>query len=131
MRFNKRALGLVAGIVLVVLSVPALAHHSIPSFWKEEASITVTGTVKQIRIMNPHSEIQLDVTDPNGQTATWVAIGSSASGMVKAGWKNDVFKVGTKITVEGAPPRREGAKGVLIRTVQGPDGSKFSLRTVD
>jgi hypothetical protein len=126
MQFRIWTLAMFASVILGVLSAPAPAHHSIASFWNEQANISIAGVVKQVRIMNPHSEILVDVTE-GGQTSTWLVLGSSVQLMRRAGINNDTVKPGATITIDGHPARKEGAKGILARTLTMADGKKFEV----
>src|SRR5262245_7667228 len=101
-------------LLTIALSGSLQAHHSIPTFWDEQKSITVEGVVKLVKIVNPHSEIVITVTKKDGQTEDWIGVSGIASQMIKAGWTNETLKVGTAVKVEGAPPRLQGAKGILV-----------------
>jgi hypothetical protein len=128
----KSCLTIMAAFLSVLLMfVPAVAHHSIPAFYNEKASIEITGIVKQLRVINPHSEILVEVTEANGQKATWVGVGGPTSPMIAAGWTNDVLPVGTRVRIEGAPARREGAKGLLIRKITLDSGRVLTTGKVD
>jgi hypothetical protein len=120
-----------AFISVLVMTVPALGHHSIPAFYNEKGSIEITGIVKRLRVINPHSEILVEVTEPNGQKSTWVGVGGPTSPMIAAGWTDDVLPVGTRVRIEGAPARREGAKGLLIRTITLDSGRVLTTGRVD
>src|SRR5688572_29363097 len=102
-----------AVIATVILSnLPAQAHHSIANFWYESRSIEITGVVKELKLVNLHSQIMVEVTESNGQKTMWTAVGASRTAMVRAGW-SDKTLLGTKVTIEGAPPRNEGTKGIF------------------
>ena len=118
------------GLMLMVMT-PALAHHSIPAFWDESKSIEINGTVKLLKVVNPHSELVVEVTAPNGQRESWLGVGGTATGMIKAGWSNETLKVGVPIKVEGAPPRKVGAKGILIRKITMADGRVLTTGRID
>ena len=120
-----------AGVIVVVLSVPAPAHHSLPTFFDVEKIVQVVGVVKSVRIMNPHSEILFEVTDSNGQKAEWVGVSGSSAQMTRAGWTNDTLKVGSTVTVEGNPVRRAGAKGILVKSFTLADGRKITASEVN
>src|ERR1041385_3178385 len=53
--------------VLLVASTGAWAHHSAAGI-DQTKTITVVGMVKEFKWANPHSWIDLDVTDQQGQT---------------------------------------------------------------
>ena len=127
MRFRIWVSAALAGVILVVLSGPAQAHHSIPSFYDENKTISITGLVTQVKIINPHSQIFLEVTDPNGQKATWIAITVAGTQMIRNRWAADVFKVGSTLTLAGNPPRKQGTNGIVLHAVTTSDGKTFKL----
>ena len=129
MRFRIWALAVLAGGLLVMLSASGNAHHSIATFWNAEGHIEITGVLKSARIMNPHSQIIITVTELGGQQADWIGTSSSLQGMRQAGYMSgDTIKPGTRVTAEGNPPRAEGAKGILISKITTADGRVFSIR---
>ena len=130
MRFSFYISVVLAG-VMVVLSVPAQAHHSIPAFWYPDKTIQVTGVVKEIKIINPHSVFIIEVTEANGQKTEWTGVTASGAAMFRAGWTSETLKIGSKITVEGNPPRNETAKGILITGFTLPDGRKITPARID
>ena len=60
------------GLVLM-FSVTFLAHHSIPVYWDEDKTIEINGVVKSMKVINPHSELIITVTNQSGQKEDWVA----------------------------------------------------------
>ena len=117
--------------VIVILGVPAQAHHSIPAFWYPDKNIQITGVLKEVKIINPHSIFIIEVTGPNGDKVDWTGVTASGAAMFRAGWTSGTLKPGTKVTVEGNPPRKEGAKGILITTFTLPDGRKITPAKID
>jgi len=118
-------------VLTVMTATPILAHHSIPAFWDESKSLELSGIVKNVKVVNPHSELVLEVTTPTGQKETWVGVAGLASQMIKAGWTNETLKAGTLVKVEGAPPRKIGAKGILVRKITMPDGRVLTSGKID
>jgi Family of unknown function (DUF6152) len=109
--------------LLLLLSIPALAHHSAGNFWYTDKNVEVQGTVKSVKIINPHPEMVIEVTDANGTKADWrITGGGNASGMIRAGWKNGTLPVGMLVKVVGHPSRTEGAKALLAGKVTTPEG---------
>ena len=78
-------------VVLLGLSAPALAHHSAAGIDRTKSQV-VTGTVKEFRWTNPHSWIDLDVTDDKGVAQTWSVEMTSPAFLVRAGWKSSTLK---------------------------------------
>jgi len=129
MRFHIWISAITAGVMLLTVSVQA--HHSIPAFYDEGKTISVTGVVKQVKIMNPHSSIVLEGAPANGPRGTWLAVMSSGSALAKNGWTNDTIKAGTTVTIEGNPARAAGAKGMIVKSITMPDGRTIKPGQVD
>jgi hypothetical protein len=83
-----------------------------------------------MKVINPHSELIVTVTE-NGQKVDYVGVAGTAQGMIKAGWKNEVLKAGTPVKVSGAPPRKAGAKGILVREIKLEDGRVLTSGRID
>jgi hypothetical protein len=115
---------LVLAGILLSFSISTLAHHSFTSFWHVDKKIEVTGMVTSVKLVNPHPEIRLEVTEANGQKSVWVVTGTATgTAIIKAGWSASTVPVGTTVRVEGYPSRREGAKAVAAGKITKPDGS--------
>jgi len=130
MRVSRCIAAVLAG-VLLVLSIPAQAHHSIPAFWIPDRNIQITGVLKEMKIINPHSIFIIEVTEANGQKTEWTGVTASGAAMFRAGWNSETLKIGTKVTVDGNPPRKEAAKGILITSFTLPDGRKITPAKID
>jgi len=127
----KAYVSIIAIFVTLSLNVPGLAHHSIPVFWNQDKKIEITGVLKSATIVNPHSVFVIEVTEPNGQKTDWTGITAAGTAMMKAGWTTDTIKAGTKVTVKGSAPRKEGAKGILIESFTLPDGKTIVPAKID
>ena len=92
------------------------AHHSYTAFDRNR-SVTVTGTVEQVRYANPHVVLTLRVPGEPSLTVTW----GSLNQLAYAGVTARMLKVGEQLTVTGSraldPARHELT---LIRKVEDP-----------
>lgn len=110
----------IALVVCAGIAVPALAHHS-PSAFDRTKEITVTGVVKAFKWQNPHSWMEVDVTDDKGVTQTWGIEMTSPTFLIRAGWTSKTLKPGDRVTVT-AYPVRTGEPGGMFVNVMLPDG---------
>ena len=113
---------------LMLLGAVAQAHHSRPVFYDVSKTINVTGVVKDVRIVNPHSTFIFEVTEPNGDKTQWIGTTASGAALFRAGWTKETIKAGTTVTFEGSPARDEAAHGILIDSFTLPDGKKISVK---
>jgi hypothetical protein len=112
-------------VTLVLVAVhPVTAHHSFTAFWYMDRMESIEGTVLQLRIVNPHPMLTVEVTDAKGQKVVWtITARATATALVNGGWTPDTLPAGTRVKVEGAPSRREGTKalaaGAITRLTDG------------
>jgi len=107
---------------LLVLSVPLFAHHSLANYDREK-EITLTGTVTEFLLKNPHSQIVFEVKGDDGTVVKWTAGSSSPMRLFRMGWKTTMLKPGDQITVTGGP-HRGGKKEIWLNKLVGPNGEE-------
>jgi uncharacterized protein DUF6152 len=127
----KFADAVLLAVVLLMLAIPVSAHHSLTSFWDVDKTISITGIVKVVKLVNPHANMIVEVTDANGQKADWsITARGSVSLLRQLGWKEDTVTPGMKVTVEGSPSRNPGAHGIAAGTITRPDGSVVTFGAI-
>jgi len=92
----------VLGVWSFVLPGSVRAHHGDAGRYIAEVT-SLTGTVVQFVMVNPHAFIVLDVTE-NGTTTRWTAEMNGPQGLAKSfGWTSATTKkwVGSRFTVTG------------------------------
>ena len=117
---NIKAIGLV-GLAAGLFAVPALAHHSFAMF-DAETTLVLEGTVVEFQWTNPHSWLQVEVTDDVGETVEWSLEMGSPGGLARSGWRPRTVVPGNQVTVS-VHPLRDGEPGGQILTVTLPDGT--------
>jgi len=113
---------LLAGVALVGLVVPVVAHHAVGAEYDATKVVKLTGTVSKVEWTNPHARIYFDVTQ-DGKVVTWNVELTARSALVRQGWTANSVKIGETVTVEGSMAR-SGVSGVNARNVTKADGSK-------
>src|SRR5919201_153567 len=98
---NSRFGRVVPSVVIVVMSAASLVAHHGDSGRYEEKLTTVTGTVAELQLVNPHSILILDVPDESGKIVKWRGELGSAQGMKRWCWTKETIKVGDKMTMTG------------------------------
>ena len=115
-----------AALIVATVAAPALAHHSAAGIDRTKTHV-VTGTVKEFRWTNPHSWIDLDVTNDKGATQTWSVEMTSPAFLLRAGWKRSTLQAGDKVSIT-LRPFRNGDPGGLFMSVTLPDGRVLGER---
>lgn len=97
---------------------PVFAHHSFTAFWFMDKTSVIEGVVVELRMVNPHPTLTVEVTDASGQKAVWtITARATATALVKGGWTPQTLAPGTRVRVEGNPPRREGTRGLAAGAI--------------
>jgi len=82
----------------------------------------LSGTVKQLELVNPHAWLNIVVND-KGEPSTWSFEGGSVPQLLRLGWSKDSFKAGDEIEV-GFRPMRDGSRGGQLMSVKFSNGQK-------
>jgi hypothetical protein len=109
-----------------VLSISVQAHHSIANFWDASKHISVTGVVKEVKLVNPHSELTLEVME-DGRPVKWLAFGLGITDLRRRGITNEML-LGKMVTLDGNPPKKAAGKGIFLESIIFEDGKRIDIR---
>jgi hypothetical protein len=110
--FSRRARPIGCAVMLVLLAVPLLAHHSHGNYKMTEYT-TLKGVVKEVHWINPHTWICLEVKNDKGEPTIWALEGASVIQVERRGWTKDMIKVGSTIGVR-CHQLRDASSGCLL-----------------
>jgi hypothetical protein len=99
------------------------AHHSNITFYEMDKEFEVSGIVVQLRLINPHINLRIEATEPNGAKVLWIFDGPNASASRANGWHEKVLTPGEKVKVVAHPARNPAFKGGYGARVIKADGS--------
>jgi hypothetical protein len=104
--------GVAAGISSVA------AHHSTTMF-DHSKTLTIDGTVVELRWVNPHVSLSIDGTlKDSEEKGVWVMEMTSPGNLVRAGgWSRSSVKAGEKVQVDFSPLRDANLKGGALKKV--------------
>ena len=111
-----------AGAAVVLMAVPALAHHSSAPFYDATKRVEAQGPVTKFLFKDRHSFLDFEEAAPQGKVEWQVELGA-ASGLTRTGWTPETLKPGTEIKVNGQPSRAEGSHGMCCARITRADGS--------
>ena len=121
---NRKILAITAALSFAAVAAPLAAHHSAAMF-NFRTPVTKEGTVKEIKVANPHTHFLLTITDAKG-TRDWDFEGHSASNFYRAGFLRGSVKPGDKISITFAP-MQDGSDGGYIVAFTTADGAKVGF----
>ena len=113
---------------LILAGGHASAHHSFAaSFTTDE--IVREGVVSRYVFRNPHVIIFMSVENESGEQAEWMAEGSAATSLRRAGWSADTIQPGELVRVTGNAGR-DGKLMISMEHVEVLDSDSLAvLRT--
>jgi len=116
MRFHLR----LAAVCAVALALPVWAHHSHGNY--TDTFVDISGVVKELHLVNPHSWIYLEVKDAPGEPQMWALEATGRVALQRIGVTVDYVKPGD--TVKARCHRlRDGSNGCLLGFLKAKDGT--------
>lgn len=102
------------------------AHHGYAAYDLTQ-SVTVTGTVTELSVANPHSTLAFDVKNENGSIDHWSVEFGNLRGLVAQGWQKDTLKPGDVIKLTLHQAKNGAHVGVLVGKITYGDGRPIVL----
>ncbi|HEY9465227.1 MAG TPA: DUF6152 family protein [Vicinamibacterales bacterium] len=93
-------------IALLCGGVSTPAHHSVAVNFDSSQVLTLTGRITEIDIRNPHSQITLQVTQPDGTVKEWFIEWSDRNALVRRKVQFQLLRVDDTVTITASPSRR-------------------------
>jgi hypothetical protein len=115
-----------AGLGIVIASVPVWAHHAFAAEFDAKKPIKLRGTIAKMEWINPHTWIHIDVKKPNGKVERWMIEGGPPNALYRRGFTKDSLPLGIEIVVEGFQAKDGSMRG-NGRDLTFPDGRKLFL----
>ena len=125
----KRTLGCLALCGWFMASGSLQAHHSLAGVYDMKKEMELSGSVEQIKFVNPHGSLSVAVKNPDGSTTEWVMTLGSATALAQRGVGKtgpNALHTGDNITVKFLPARNGSPLGFL-KTVIMPDGRVIQI----
>src|SRR5215471_350535 len=129
MKLRLVVLSIAAAALMSVSSVQLSAHHSFAATYFEDKQEKVEGELAQFLFRNPHSFIQLDVKQSNGEVVRYSIKWDNNNQLGRQGVSRDTLKVGDHVIVVGNPGRNpEDHRLRMVRLQRPSDGYTWGGR---
>jgi hypothetical protein len=114
---------------LLLAAVPAVAHHAVAAQYDMDKPVEITGALKKMEFINPHSMLHLEVTNQDGTKTVWIFQTTNAGtlrsrGLARSGPGS--LEAGATYTVKGFAARNGNPMGFL-RTLVFPDKREITF----
>src|SRR5687768_5413354 len=111
---------ILAVVLAVSFSVKASAHHSHGKY--EETFKDITGVVKEVHLVAPHSWVYIEVKDAKGEAQTWALEATGRAQLERMGVTPQYIKAGDKVKAR-CHRLRDGSNGCLLGFLKAKDGT--------
>lgn len=111
----------VLGAVGLLALEAAFAHHSGAGFNAAEIK-EISGTIKEFQFTNPHTWIQVIVTNDDGEQQEWSVEWGSPNALARRGVRPSTFPAGAEVTMRIHPMQNGSPAGGFVGARFG-DGS--------
>jgi hypothetical protein len=87
------------------LGAVAAAHHSVTVNFDNSKPMNLTGRITELDIRNPHSQITLEVKQPDGSLKEWLIEWSDRNALIRRKIPFQLLRVGDTVTINASPSR--------------------------
>lgn len=116
-RITRRTV--LAGASAALLASTASAHHGWA--WAEEETFTLTGTIEEIYLGNPHARLRVKATD-----GAWDVDLAPPIRTRRAGFDEDAAKIGDPVTAIGNRSRDHSQRWMKAVTIE-VNGKRYDV----
>ena len=109
--------------MLLAVTLPAAAHHPFTPYYDAAKQEVLTGVIVELRIINPHVVLIVDVSGPDARKGRWGFEGFPAHIFSSRGLDLKKLQPGEPITISGWPAKNLTARVFSGREVTFPDKS--------
>ena len=117
MRHLLKSAGVVAVVCGLAASISSVTAHHSATMFDHAKTLTINGTVVELRWVNPHVSLSVNGTTKDGEEPTiWLMEMTSPGNLVRAGgWRRDAVKKGDRVEVAFSPLRDSDRKGGALK----------------
>jgi hypothetical protein len=110
-------------------SESASSHHSTAPIYDDSRRMALSGVVRVLRLVDPHSEMSIEVTSGDGRVAAWTIEMTARFNLVADGWTDRTVVPGDCVAVTGWPAR-DDSRRLYARSLLKADGTELLIGTV-
>jgi hypothetical protein len=117
-------------LVLLLQHGSLRAHHAFSPVYDGSKTVTITGTLTDFKLVNPHAMMTIDVVDKAGKRIVWTVEMPGLLSLTRLGWTDKTVAVGDRLTVSGNPTHTGSAR-VAFKKIVLANGAELLDPNVD
>ena len=104
------------------------AHHGYAAYDLTK-TVSISGTVAELSLANPHSSVTFDVKDEKGEVSRWAVEFGTLRNLISQGWTRETLKPGDAIKLALHPAKNGAHVGVLVGKITYSDGRSLPVKS--
>jgi hypothetical protein len=96
------------------------AHHSFAATYLEKETISVEGDLVQFEFRNPHSFVQIEAKDTDGNVVRWTIEWAAPNQLAGRGITRETLRPGDHVIITGNPGRNPADHRIRMLTLLRP-----------
>jgi hypothetical protein len=125
-RIRLLSMGSLMILAQLLFSFPARAHHSFAAEFNVDDRVEFTGTITDIRWINPHVYMTLEAKSQDGGTVQWQLESFPPLWFHRIGMSRASFPIGQTLTISGWRAK-DHSNLMWIKTVRFADGREVAI----
>ena len=117
---RRRRVAAIALACVFLVATATRAHHSHGNY--VDTFTDITGVVKEVHLVVPHSWVYMEVKDEKGQPQIWALEATGRGGLERIGVTREYVKPGDTIKAR-CHVLRDGSRGCLLGFLKAADGT--------
>jgi hypothetical protein len=110
-------------VVAMACAATAAAHHGAGTF-ELNKTVSFSGKLTRIELINPHSWLYFEVTDANGKVSKYRCEMRSVHTLRRSGWTKELFPIGKPVNITASPDRAD-PNSCYLQTIVFENGSRM------
>ncbi len=120
----KRLVSFVGAALAAAALAPAAAHHSFAAVFDGSKTVTLEGTIKEFKFVNPHALATIDVADDKGAVQQWTVEFDGRLNLTNFGWTDATIRPSEHVKISGNP-ERTGTPRIFFSKLVRADGTEL------
>ena len=110
MKHILRAAGTISAVLGLLAGIGTVAAHHSASMYDDTQIMTIDGTVKEVRWVNPHVSLSIfGILKEGDEPTDWLLETTSPGRLLRLGWARTSVKAGDRVLIE-IHPLRDGVQ---------------------
>jgi len=119
MRKLMKSIGAFAAFAVLAAGISQVAAHHSASMFDFSKTVTMRGSVVELRWVNPHVTLTVNGAVGEEPAAEWLRETTSPGNLVRVGgWRRDIVKPGDQVEIVFHPLREPDKKSGLMRQLK-------------